>query len=99
MVDAVFEAIEAIGADVPVASSVRSVLGGAIITPAAPAAMDDSAKARMAAKPGADTPTTTGRAPARRMKRAARAADSEASSFGASPMTPSTVRPVAPTSA
>src|SRR5260221_8798498 len=37
-------------------SSVRSVLGGAIITPAAPSAMTSWVKARIAAKPGADNP-------------------------------------------
>ena len=52
----------------------------------------------MAAKPGAETPTSTSREPARRMQRSAKATASACSSFGASPMMPSTVMPVAPIS-
>src|ERR1700748_3241401 len=38
-------------------SSVRKLGGGAIITPAAPASIDAFASERIAAKPGAETPT------------------------------------------
>ena len=41
-------------------SSVLSEDGGAIITPAAPASRAARASVRMAAKPGAETPTITG---------------------------------------
>jgi len=53
----------------------------------------------MAAKPGDDTPATTGSAPARRIMRAATSSDSRCSSFDASPSWPSTVMPVAPQTA
>ena len=46
-----------------------AILGGAIITPAAPASITPRARLRMAAKPGAETPTTTGLLPARLMMR------------------------------
>jgi hypothetical protein len=77
---------------------VRSVFGGAIITPAAPASMEARARPRIAAKPGAETPTITGSPSARRTKRVATSSASAPSSLGASPMTPSTVMPVEPTS-
>ena len=77
-------------------SSVRSVPGGAIITPAAPASMAPRASARMAAKPGDDTPTMMGILPERFTTRRAKAMASAVSSLGASPMMPRMVRPVAP---
>src|SRR5260221_8830379 len=76
-------------------SSVRSVFGGAIITPAAPAAIASCVSARIAAKPGADTPTTTGTL-ARLMTRCTMSTDSLCSIFGASPSWPSTVIPLTP---
>ena len=44
-------------------SSVRSVDGGATITPDAPRSMTDCVSSAMAANPGEDTPTTTGTRP------------------------------------
>ena len=72
------------------------MLGGAIITPAAPSAIDSRASVRIAANPGAVTPTITGVEPKAWMKRLATARLSAASSFGASPSWPSTVTPVEP---
>ncbi|GAV36414.1 hypothetical protein ROTAS13_04101 [Roseomonas sp. TAS13] len=77
-------------------SSVRSDGTGAIITPAAPLSITARLRERMAAKPGADTPTMTGSPAMPFTKRAAMSSDSSGSSFGASPMMPSTVTPVAP---
>ena len=74
----------------------RKVLGGAIITPAAPKAMTSCVSARMAAKPGADPPTTTGSLPMRRINLPATATPSACSSLGASPNWPSAVTPMAP---
>ena len=91
------QAAEAVGTDVPFVLQDYPLTLGVIMTPAAPASMAERASARMAAKPGALTPTTTGR-PARRITRAATSSASPASSFGASPMMPSTVMPVQPTS-
>ena len=76
-------------------SSVRSVLGGAIMTPAAPRAITSCVSARMAANPGAETPTTIGM-PARSITRRTIATDSLCSIFGASPSWPSTVIPFTP---
>ena len=75
----------------------RSVLGGAIITPAAPAAITSCVSARIAAKPGADTPTTIGSCRARDHARTM-ATDSSCVIFGASPSWPSTVMPSTPAS-
>ena len=58
-------------------SSVRRVGGGAIITPAAPASIDLRANERIAAKPGAETPTMICRFFARLTKRVATASASE----------------------
>ena len=80
-------------------SSVRRCGGGAIITPAAPASIDSRASERMAAKPGAETPTMICMVFARLTKRAATSLGLGGSSFGASPMMPSTVMPSQPTSA
>ena len=74
----------------------RSVFGGAIITPAAPALITSCVNARIAAKPGAETPTTTGSDGARRIIRLAICTLSSWPSFGASPSWPSTVMPVEP---
>ena len=52
----------------------------------------------MAAKPGAETPTSTGRPLARAMHCRAKAIASLWSSLGASPMMPRMVMPVAPIS-
>ena len=80
-------------------SSERSVETGAIITPAAPRSITRAESSPMPAKPGAETPTTTGTRPATRFrKRSVTAALSAAVSFGASPIMPSTVRPVTPRS-
>ena len=77
----------------------RRTAGGATITPAAPAAIDASDNSRMAAKPGLETPTTTGTRPATRSStRRTKLIDSLPDSFGASPMMPRMVRPVAPRS-
>ena len=81
-----------------ICSSVRRFGGGAIITPAAPASIDARASERIAAKPGAETPTITCSFGARLMKRFATASASAASSFGASPRMPSTVTPSQPIS-
>ena len=56
------------------------------------------ASERIAAKPGADTPTMIGAEPARLIIRAATSSASCGSSLGASPMMPSTVMPVQPVS-
>ena len=69
--------------------------GGAIMTPAAPPSMTPRARERMAAKPGAETPTMIG-TPARRTTWFEIARASAGSSFGASPMMPRMVRPVTP---
>ena len=73
----------------------RSVLGGAIITAEAPAAIASCVSARIAAKPGADTPTTTGTR-TRAVTRRTIATDSSCVILGASPSWPSTVMPVTP---
>ena len=56
------------------------------------------ASERMAAKPGAETPTMMGAALARLITREAISSASWGSSLGASPMMPSTVMPVQPAS-
>ena len=71
--------------------------GGAIITPAAPASIASCASARIAAKPGAETPTTTGTR-TRAVTRRTIATDSSCVILGASPSCPSTVMPVTPAS-
>jgi len=73
------------------------VLGGAIMTPAAPASIDAAVSLRMDANPGAETPTTTG-SRVRPRTLATMDADSSASSLGASPICPRIVRPVTPVS-
>ena len=77
----------------------RSVGAGATITPAAPSSITPIASSRMGAKPGDETPTTTGTA---RFTRAitcrTKTRDSSAVSLLASPMIPRTVSPVAPRS-
>ncbi len=82
-----------------ICSSVRNVGAGATITPAAPSAITLSVSSRIAAKPPADAPTTTGTRPATRAStRLTKLRDSSAVSLVASPMMPSTVRPVTPRS-
>ena len=81
-----------------ICSSVRNEGTGAIITPAAPASMTLRASERMAAKPGAETPTMIGAPAARLIMRVAMSRASWGSSLGASPMMPSTVTPVQPVS-
>ena len=77
--------------------SVATVDGGATITPAAPSPITLSASSRIGAKPGAETPATTGTRPSTRAStRLTILRDSSAVSFGASPIMPSTVSPVAP---
>ena len=65
------------------------------MTPAAPLSMAMALSASMAAKPGAETPTTTGTL-ARAQIREMIVADSSAVSLPASPIIPRIVRPVAP---
>lgn len=67
------------------------------MTPAAPLSIAASASACMAAKPGAETPTTTG-SDVRPVTRATTASDSSCVSLPASPIMPRMVRPVAPLS-
>ncbi len=75
----------------------RTEGGGATITPAAPSAITLSVSSRIGAKPGAEAPTTTGTRPATRAStRRTKVVDSSAVSLVASPMMPSTVRPVTP---
>ncbi len=73
----------------------RSVLGGAIIPPAAPRAIASCVSARIAANPGAETPTTIGSF-ARAITRFTMPTDSACVIFGASPSWPSTVMPSTP---
>ena len=77
----------------------RTVGGGATITPAAPRAITLSVSSRIGAKPGAEAPTTTGtRPPTRASTRWTKLRDSSAVSLVASPMMPSTVTPFTPMS-
>ncbi len=67
-----------------ICSSVLSVDGGAIMTAAAPASIAASDKARIAANPGAEMPTTIRMAlPARAITWRVMATASAGSSFGA----------------
>ena len=79
-------------------SSVFRPAPGAIITPAAPMSITLRDSERMAAKPGAETPTMMGLPAARLITRAASASASSASSLGASPSTPRMVKPLQPDS-
>ena len=90
------QAVEAIGADVPFVLQDYPLTFSVQMTPAAPCAITSCVSARMAAKPGAETPTTTGSPLARRIIWRAAAMLSWCSSLGASPSWPSTVMPVAP---
>ena len=79
------------------ASSVRKAPPGATITPEAPSSITARASSRIAAKPGLETPTTTGTRPATRLTTCfENATDSATDSFGASPIMPRMVSPVAP---
>ena len=77
-------------------SQARRLLIGAIITAAAPKSITLRESERMAAKPGADTPTMMGLPLARLITRAAICSASSASSLGASPSTPRMVKPLHP---
>ncbi len=80
-------------------SSVRRLDGGATITPDAPSAITESVSSFIAAKPGAEAPTTTGTRPFTRASTCfTKVRDSSIVSLVASPMMPSTVRPVTPLS-
>jgi hypothetical protein len=78
---------------------VRTLGGGATMTPEAPRSITESVSSFIAAKPGAEAPTTTGTLPLTRASTClTKLRDSSMVSLVASPMMPSTVRPETPLS-